>query len=112
MTPEQISALMSIASFVQTLSRWPFAMLFFLMVIGPWILALIIAEGYRRRFEKVVEMYESNVKLVEKYESVATDLKDVIIMNTQVTTELGEAIKTNQFCPMVRLEKKAQGVQL
>ena len=53
----------------------------------------------------------SNVRLVEKYETIATDLKDVVIMNTQAMTKICDDIEKNQFCPMVRLEKKAQGVQ-
>jgi len=51
-------------------------------------------------------MYENNVKLVEQYERLAGDLREVVIMNTTAMTSLGDDIKQNQFCPMQRLEKK------
>lgn len=47
-------------------------------------------------------MYESNVKLVEQYEKVASDLKDVVMMNTNALSTLSGAIEHNQFCPIVR----------
>ena len=46
------------------------------------------------------------------YEDVAKDLKDVVIMNTKAMTRALDAINQNQYCPQVRLEKQAQGVQL
>ena len=57
-------------------------------------------------------MYENNVYLVEDYKNLAGDLKDVVMVNTRTFTSLTEAIQHNQFCPMVRLEKRAEGVQL
>lgn len=65
-------------------------------------------EGYMQEMRR---MYEDNVKLVHGYEMLATDLKDVVLLNTQSVTHLGEAISHNQFCPMVRLEKRAKGKQ-
>ena len=47
-------------------------------------------------------MYENNVSLVKKYESLATDLKDIIVMNTQVLTKCCEDIEKNVFCPITR----------
>jgi len=70
-----------------------------------------ILEQYRQDMAELRRMYESNVRLVEAYEGVAKDLREVVIMNTQVITRMEEAIRDNQYCPMVRLEKKAQGVQ-
>jgi hypothetical protein len=93
------------------MSGWPFGLMLFLFLIGPWILALLIAYLQKRRFEAVVDMYEKNVSLVEKYEKVASDLKDVIILHTQTTTTLIRDIRTNQYCPAVRLEKRAMGKQ-
>lgn len=112
MSPDQVAALTSLLSIMDKMSGWPFGMLFFVIIIGPWLLAIMLAWQYRRRFESVVEMYENNVDLVKRYESLATDLKDVIVLNTRVNTELVEAIRTNQFCPVVRLEKSAQGVMV
>jgi hypothetical protein len=112
MSPEQITALTSLLSLMDKMSGWPFGLLFFLIIVGPWVLALMLAYSYRRRFESVVEMYEKNVRLVERYEKVSTDLKDVIMLNSQTFAGLKAAIETNQYCPMVRLEKKAAGRQV
>ena len=70
-----------------------------------------ILDCYKRDMAEMRGMYESNVRLVEKYESVAADLQDVVIMNTQAMTKICADVEQNQFCPMVRMEKKAQGVQ-
>lgn len=51
-------------------------------------------------------MYESNVKLVEGYETLAGDLKEIIIMNTTNMVRLADEIRQNQFCPLQRFEKK------
>lgn len=66
---------------------------------------------YQQDMQEARRMYENNVELVKDYRSVAGDLKDVVIMNTQVLTRACDAIETNQFCPAVRLEKTAKGVQ-
>ena len=73
------------------------------------MLSLIIAYSHKKRFEQVVRMYEENVKLVEKYEIVAGDLKDIVILNSQRNQKLSEDIRTNQYCPAVRLKKVAEG---
>jgi len=92
-SPEQVSILTTLLAILKALSGWPFALLFFGLVIGPWVLATFLAWSYRKRFEAVVDMYESNVRLVEKYEQTASDLKDVIILNTQTMTTLVEKIR-------------------
>lgn len=77
-----------------------------------------ILNSYKDDINEIRRMYESNVRLVEdyvalgsKYASLATDLKDAYIMNAQVNQRLADDIEDNQYCPYVRLEKKAQGVQ-
>jgi hypothetical protein len=111
MSPQEISALASLIEMVNRISGWPFGLMLFLFLIGPWILSLLIAYLQRSRFEAVVNMYEKNVSLVEKYEKVASDLKDVIILHTQTTTTMINDIRTNQYCPMIRLRKTAAGHQ-
>jgi F0F1-type ATP synthase gamma subunit len=56
--------------------------------------------------KEIRRMYESNVKLVDAYEDLAGDLKEVVIMNTQAMTTLNDSIKQNQFCPMLRVDKE------
>ena len=59
---------------------------------GDWLLAMTLAYSHKKRFESVVRMYENNVDLVKKYEDVASDLREVVIMNTQTITRLVDRI--------------------
>lgn len=68
-------------------------------------------EQHRQGTEAHWKMYEHNVELVKRYGELAADQKDMILMNTQAWTRTHEAVEGNRFCPMVRLEKKAAGVQ-
>jgi hypothetical protein len=52
------------------------------------------------------QMYESNVSLVRDYHSIAGDLKDVVILVTQQMTMVSTEIRQNEFCPLVRVDKK------
>ncbi len=58
---------------------------------------------------EVRRMYEDNIELVRAYSSLASDQKDVLMMNAHGFTRLSDRIDTNQFCPMVRLKKQAAG---
>jgi 1,4-dihydroxy-2-naphthoate octaprenyltransferase len=119
MTPGELSTVAAFVQIITSISGWPFGMIIFIIVIGPWIAAFLLVYFQSRRFEKVVTMYEKNVNLVEDYANLvedyaalAKDLHDVVIMNTQAMTQLVDSIKTNQYCPAIRLEKKAGGPQL
>ena len=57
---------------------------------------------YEKRFEAVVRMYEDNVLLVKGYERLASELTNVILLNTQINTKLVERIDNNLFCPIVK----------
>lgn len=70
-----------------------------------------VLKRYGQDMVDMREMYKNNVTLVKNYENIAGDLKEVVIMNTQAMTQICTEIKTNQYCPMVRLEKFAKGVQ-
>lgn len=85
---ELLPVLTSLVNILQAVSGWPFAIFFFIMIVGPWLFATALMYSFRKRFEAVVGMYESNVRLVEKYEKVAEDLQSVIIMNTQAMTRV------------------------
>ncbi|MBW2606121.1 MAG: hypothetical protein JRD05_00650 [Deltaproteobacteria bacterium] len=65
-----------------------------------------VMNKHEKYMEEIRVMYKNNVKLVEGYESLAGDLKSIIVMNTEVITTQTEAIKQNQFCPSQRVEKK------
>lgn len=75
-----------------------------------------VLDKYGEDMEEMREMYKSNVRLVEETQSIgksstelARALKDIIILNTQKIQEMSSDIETNQFCPQVRLHKKAPG---
>ena len=69
-----------------------------------------ILADHKKYMDEIRSNYSSNVKLVDSYEVLAKDLKDVVIMNTTAMTRLGDDINRNQYCPMVRVEKKNIGV--
>lgn len=92
MGPAELKTIAAFVGLAQKLSGWPFGLMVFLFILGPWLLAMILSYMQNKRFEAVVKMYESNVKLVESYESLAKDLKDVVIMNTQTNTRLVDRI--------------------
>ena len=92
MTPQEVSVLASVLSLIKAVSGWPFAIFFFTAMVGPWIFAMALMYSFRKRFEAVVGMYESNVRLVEKYEDIAKDLQSVIVLNTQTMTQLCERV--------------------
>jgi len=68
----------------------------------------VLAE-YKADMEETRQMYKNNVHLVEGYAGLAQDHKDVLVMNTTAMTRLGDAITTNQYCPMVRRTDKTGG---
>jgi hypothetical protein len=65
-----------------------------------------ILASYKEDMAEVRRMYENNVKLVQGYEGLAKDLKDIVILNTQKMTHVSDQIDQNQYCPMQRVEKK------
>ena len=65
-----------------------------------------ILAAYKDDMEETRRMYENNVKLVEGYENLAGDLKDIVILNTQTMTHLTDKIDQNEYCPIRRIEKK------
>ena len=69
-------------------------------------------QQYRQDMQEMRQMYLDNVELVNRYMALATDLKDVVIMNTQAWQQAHDGIESNKFCPMVRLDKRASGVQV
>jgi hypothetical protein len=64
---------------------------------------------YEDGLKEVRDMYEHNVLLVKDYASLARDLKDIIVMNTQTLTRVCDDINRNQYCPEVRRTQGRQG---
>lgn len=106
MTPDQIALLTGVIGLIEKVWAWPAGLLVGAIIIGPWMLSLALAHAERRRFDAMREMYARNVELVKNYENISADQKDMIILNTQEWSKARNAIERNDFCPMVRLEKK------
>ena len=122
---------MALLSVLKQLSSWPFGVLIFLVVIGPWMMMFllqratanraqaqekifveqmnVVLEQYRKDISEIKRLYESNVRLVDdsnqafqRLEKVYGEAISVISLNTQTQTHLADTIKSNQFCPAVR----------
>lgn len=63
-----------------------------------------LVASQEKRFEAVVRMYENNVKVVDDYHSLASDLTGIITLSTRTLEGLVQKIDNNQFCPNVRKE--------
>lgn len=70
-----------------------------------------ILQAYQADMQAIRQMYENNVVLCKQYADLASNLKDLIVLNTQGYQKLVDDINKNQFCPYVRLKKEAEGVQ-
>ena len=57
-----------------------------------------LMKKYETDMAETRRMYENNVELVKMTQAMAKDLKDVVIMNTQILTRVCEDINTNRFC--------------
>lgn len=112
MTPGDLSAIATFVQIIGSIKAWPIGLVIFCLFLGPWIAAFFLVYLQGRRFERVVRMYEDNITLVKNYNSLANDLHDVVVMNTQAMTRMIDSIATNQYCPAIRLEKSAKGVVL
>jgi len=110
MTPGDLSAIATFAQIINSIGTWPIGLILFCIILCPWLAAFVLVYLQGRRFERVVRMYEDNVSLVHDYSKLATDLHDVVVMNTQAMTRLIDSISTNQYCPAIRLKKEARGL--
>src|SRR5512139_3213370 len=102
MSAEQIELLTALIALMKMMSGWPAGVLLLAVVIGPWVMAIVLSTAQSKRFEAVVGMYENNVKLVQDYDSVARDLKEVVVVNCQAMQKVCDKVDMNQYCPIVR----------
>lgn len=70
---------------------------------------IVLRNTYEDGLKEVQQKYENNVLLVRGYESLARDLREIVVMNTQILTRVCDDVNRNQYCPMVRLKKEATG---
>ncbi len=64
-----------------------------------------ILKAYGDDLRLTTSYYKDNVKLVAGYQSLATGLRDQVVLNTQVMQRMVDAICTNQYCPLGRISK-------
>jgi hypothetical protein len=105
MTPDHISALTAIAAILEKVGTWPIGSILILIVLCPWLALLVVSRAMDRRFavfEKnhasVIAMYESNVRLVEKYERISNEHVDTIRLSTSATVELVQFLRGRVPC--------------
>jgi hypothetical protein len=98
MTPDQISGLTAVAAIVSQIGTWPIASIIATIVFGPWIVMGFGLRSIEKRHAAVVEMYESNVKLVTNYEKVADEQADTIRLSTSAIMELTTYLRTKAPC--------------
>lgn len=65
-----------------------------------------VLSQYQQHFDELRKMYKEATKLNESYSDLARSLKDVVVLNTTVISELRDDIRTNQFCPMNRIPEE------
>ena len=64
----------------------------------------VILATYQHDMTEQREMYKTNISLCRDFSTIATDLRDIITLNIQSMTHLDDAIRTNQFCPVMRVK--------
>ena len=106
MTPEQIAALTAIATILSKVGTWPIGSIIAAVVFGPWIVMGLVSRSMEKRHEAAMKMYESNVSLCRDFSSVSHDLREIVVLNVQQMTQMNDAIRQNQYCPVVRIDKK------
>jgi hypothetical protein len=71
----------------------------------------LVLDRYQLHMAEQREMYKNNASLCKDFSNIATDLREIVIMNIEKMTRVEEAVRQNQFCPMQRVEKKQIAVE-
>jgi len=98
MTPDQLATIQAVASIMSQIGTWPIGTVLFAVILGPWMIVIFVSRSQDKRFEAVIEMYKSNVKLVENYEIMSSQQADMIRLSTAATTELTTYLRTRTPC--------------
>jgi hypothetical protein len=65
-----------------------------------------ILERYNQDMIEQREMYRANASLCRDFASVASDLREIVTLNIQKMTQVDDAVRGNQFCPVMRIRKE------
>lgn len=113
MSGEDLAVLKAVSDIIHTLGALPIGSLLVAVIFGPWIVMTLLNASQNKKFDAVAKMYESNARLVKKYEEVVDSLRqqiegqqELIIMASTTMRGLDDSIKANLFCPLVRDKTK------
>lgn len=65
---------------------------------------------YQRDMSEQREMYKKNAELVKRFIELTEDQKDLHLLLVQSNTRLVDLVEKNEWCPMVRVEKRPIGM--
>lgn len=65
-----------------------------------------VLERYNQDMIEQREMYRANASLCRDFSSVASDLREIVTLNIQKMTQVDDAVRGNQFCPVMRIRNK------
>lgn len=68
-----------------------------------------ILRQYKEHVDAIAQMYKNNVALVEASLAISKDLREIVVHNTSCWQAALKAIEDNQYCPEIRLDKRARG---
>jgi len=131
MSPQDVAALTMLLTVLKQMGTWPFGVVLFAMVLGPWLFAFVFWRMDQRRFQsqeekyrilinetldryrqdvsEIKRLYESNARLVmatneafKRLERIYGENISVISLCTQSMTKLVDDIEKNEFCPVIR----------
>lgn len=105
---EEVKVAVTLLELLSKIGGIPLGLIVLTVILGPWVMMFFLNRAQEKRFSSVVSMYENNVVLVETNQSLAKDLKDLIIMNTEAMTHLNDAVHQNMFCPAIRVDKRTE----
>ncbi|MEA5113033.1 MAG: hypothetical protein VB050_03315 [Geobacteraceae bacterium] len=108
MSPQDVAVMTALVAVVREIGTWPLLTIVVLIVAGPWIGMFVINRAQERRHAAVVAMYEHNIELVKNYETATKDLKDILVLSTQVMTGVKLSVDNNLFCPLMRKDPKVE----
>lgn len=108
MTPQDVAAMTALVAIIREIGTWPLLTVAVLVIAGPWIGMFITNRAQEKRHSAVVSMYERNIELVKNYEATTHDLKDILVLTTQVMTGVKVSVDNNLFCPLMRKDQKTE----
>lgn len=71
-----------------------------------------VMDQYKADMDEQRKMYEANVSLCRDFASISKDLRDIVTLNIQKMTEVDDAVRQNQYCPLVRVDNRKAMINL